>query len=76
MNCTYCDKTPSQKVFTKNRNSFVYNGLDRINSSLPHYKNNVVPCCYTCNKMKNDRSLSELDLWLSNIKNNWITKNV
>jgi hypothetical protein len=38
---------------------FVYNGLDRIDSKLPHDKENLVPCCYICNKMKLASSLEE-----------------
>lgn len=38
---------------------FTYNGLDRIDSSLPHNKNNVVTCCYPCNIAKLDFSQEE-----------------
>lgn len=33
-----------------------YNGIDRINSSKGYYKDNIVPCCSICNKMKLDLS--------------------
>ena len=32
--------------------NFVYNGLDRIDSSKGHMLDNVVPCCYPCNWQK------------------------
>lgn len=70
--CIYCGVKFSQIITTKDSKKFIYNGLDRINTSLPHNKNNVVPCCYTCNKIKNDRSLSQLNKWLTNIFNHWL----
>lgn len=33
-----------------------YNGLDRIDSYLPHNKSNCVPCCKECNFMKRNVS--------------------
>ena len=32
--------------------NFVYNGLDRIDSNKDHKIENVVPCCWLCNRMK------------------------
>lgn len=40
-----------------------FNGVDRIDSSIGYQKDNCVPCCATCNKMK-----MEYDV------NNWINK--
>jgi 5-methylcytosine-specific restriction endonuclease McrA len=74
MSCAYCGVKPSQIVYAKNNKQFIYNGLDRIDILLSHNKNNIVPCCYDCNKIKNDRSLSQLDNWLTNINKNWISK--
>jgi hypothetical protein len=34
--------------------NFTYNGLDRVDSSIGHTSDNVVPCCYPCNLMKSD----------------------
>jgi hypothetical protein len=39
--------------------TFVYNGLDRIDSNLGYVRSNVVPCCAVCNYMKQELSLSE-----------------
>ena len=46
--CLYCATPPSshQRI-----------GIDRINSALPYEAGNCVPCCASCNYMKNDQPL-------------------
>lgn len=44
--CHYCND---------HRNSHV--GIDRINSGKGYVQGNVLPCCWTCNAMKNSHSL-------------------
>lgn len=39
--------------------TFVYNGLDRMDSSKTHSKDNVVPCCKMCNMMKRHHPYEE-----------------
>lgn len=46
---------------------FIYNGLDRIDSSLLHDKENLVPCCSTCNTMKMDSSYKDFLLRIEKI---------
>lgn len=74
-NCFYCGCAPTRtynvstscvkagtRYQTENQiknGNFVYNGLDRINSSLAHTIDNVVSCCYTCNIMKNTLGIIE-----------------
>ena len=41
--CHYCGKRNLYKGF---------NGIDRVDSTLPHIPGNCVPCCWTCNRMK------------------------
>ena len=62
-NCFYCGCTPANlhKYAWEGRpnhhgsnGDFVYNGLDRVNNTLPHDKNNVVTCCCQCNAAKSD----------------------
>lgn len=47
--CYYCGEEPSRKVI---RTCHV-NGLDRIVPEKGYVEGNVVPCCATCNRMKN-----------------------
>lgn len=69
-NCHYCNsvpqnrynvgehrKNPSENQLTNG--NFIYNGLDRIDSSIGHISNNIVPCCTQCNVAKMDYSYSD-----------------
>jgi hypothetical protein len=58
-NCYYCDCPPTNSYASKSGAIFIYNGLDRVDSSLPHLLSNCVPCCNLCNKMKWDMSMEE-----------------
>jgi hypothetical protein len=61
LNCEYCGIAPYRKANWidpdcseewKSQGDFIYNGLDRIDSSKDHSIDNIVPCCATCNTMK------------------------
>lgn len=57
-NCFYCGCKPSQIVKSRNNNGdFIYNGIDRIDSSIGYIPSNIVPCCGECNSMKMGLSL-------------------
>lgn len=70
LSCYYCGSAPSRsrnaafassnygEYQIKNGN-FVCNGLDRIDNSRGHVSDNLVPCCFSCNKMKLNHSLEE-----------------
>lgn len=77
-NCFYCNLEPSNKTnHAKNDPKalkerahlydFIYSGLDRIDSSRAHFKDNVVPCCRWCNFAKQDLSFDYFKEHLSNI---------
>ena len=60
-NCYYCGVTPfvirrgnlsQYSPYTEQDIDFLYNGLDRINSDLPHILENCVVCCKHCNSAK------------------------
>ena len=79
-NCFYCGIRPNTKynffaapsTYSSEKSEteglFIYNGIDRIDSSLSHTINNVVPCCYDCNRSKNNRTIDEFLLWISQLK--------
>lgn len=59
--------TKSKSNFVVDNGDFCYNGLDRKDSSLPHNKDNVVPCCATCNYAKNIMNVSEFKNWIKRV---------
>lgn len=63
-NCHYCGIAPKQKAWYKNAvDTYVYNGIDRINNKIGYYKDNVLPCCKRCNHAKANMQYHEfLDL--------------
>ena len=70
VNIANTDRNSSQ--YAKDNGKFLYNGLDRIDSNLPHTKENCVPCCKHCNYAKRDRTLEEFKSWIINIYNYFI----
>ncbi len=71
-NCFYCNQLPSNRFSARKEEYFIYNGLDRIDSSKSHSEDNLVPCCKICNFLKSNRSLSDFYLHLKNIINHQI----
>jgi hypothetical protein len=65
-NCYYCEQPPSNKRL-KNWGAFIYNGLDRLDSSLPHNYDNVVPCCKWCNTAKGQLTLTQFKEWIARL---------
>ena len=75
--CFYCGKPPSKHLKNKYiqkhcRGDFPANGLGRINSSKGYTIDNVVPCCFRCNVMKGDMSISEFRDQIAKINKYWI----
>jgi len=76
-NCSYCGSAPSNKVSSKKRKgrifrpersqTFIYSGIDRIDSSVGYTIKNCVPCCSICNISKNDMSLTEWKEWIKKV---------
>lgn len=71
-NCYYCNKKPENKHIIKskdkewqNKNTYIYNGIDRLNNNLGYEINNCVSCCKFCNQAKMNYSKEE---FLENIK--------
>ena len=51
--CHYCGTKPYRYVISGN-DTYVYNGVDRMDSAKGYVIGNVVSCCAECNMMKND----------------------
>lgn len=71
-NCNYCNSLPSNKckIHLKNITTIlVYNGIDRLDSSLGYHKENCVTSCITCNKAKSDMSLNKFIEWVEKVFN-------
>lgn len=52
-----------------NYGNFIYNGLDRLDSNLPHNRDNVVPCCKTCNRAKMATPANDFIAWIERAYN-------
>ena len=73
-NCYYCNAEPNQTIKSKDCNGdYIYNGIDRLDSSLGYTIQNSVPCCGKCNAMKMAMSFSDFKSQiLTIVKNmNW-----
>lgn len=61
--CYYCGDLPSQSWGAWRGSAFngsiLYNGIDRVNSTGGYDMENVVSCCWKCNRAKGDMSQSE-----------------
>lgn len=57
--CWYCEEVPSKVRKTGNTGHYVWNGIDRVNSSLAYTEDNCVPSCEMCNKMKRNYTQDE-----------------
>lgn len=67
--CHYCGIPPSNfKGYPKEPNVGIwYNGIDRVVNSIGYEMDNIVSCCFTCNKIKGTMSVDELYVWLDRI---------
>ena len=53
--CSYCGRSETNtcKGLGKSSGDFAYVGLDRVDPFKGYTQDNVVPCCWMCNMMKN-----------------------
>lgn len=73
-NCFYCGGKPPLKQPHRGNKTYVgvptlYNGIDRIDSSIGYEKENCVPCCTRCNYMKSDMDISSFTEHILKIAN-------
>jgi hypothetical protein len=71
--CFYCGAKPnniSDRAYLLE--SYIYNGIDRVDNTNGYTIDNVVPCCKKCNYAKNDMTLQEFKNWVKRIYNKFI----
>jgi hypothetical protein len=86
--CHYCGKKPSQvskprSMKTRRGSSirayengfYIYNGIDRIDSSKGYTEDNVVPCCSSCNYAKLNMTQHEFSNWILSVYS-WAIKHL
>lgn len=66
-NCYYCNKIPSQ-IIKSNSEDYIYNGIDRVDNSKGYIKENCVPCCGNCNRLKRNITIEMCSKILEFIK--------
>lgn len=77
LNCHYCDSEPKQNFYyysPQHKNIKRFNGIDRLDSTKGYIKDNIVPCCKTCNFAKNDLTLEEFNEWIFRLLKHQINK--
>ncbi len=57
--CAYCGRINSNSGAKRYNRKLAHNGVDRIDSSVGYETGNIVPCCQTCNIMKQQLSVAE-----------------
>lgn len=71
--CHYCGVPPSNtttrgKLMPTN-GEYIYNGIDRVDSSKGYIADNTVSCCTTCNYAKHTLSYDEFMQWIDRLVN-------
>lgn len=72
--CYYCGGSPSQIAGNHGgRNgTFIYNGIDRIDSSIGYVPDNTVPCCKRCNYAKHEMNVQEFKDWVRRVYEHFV----
>lgn len=67
--CTYCGGAPDtvRKPNKQVNGEFVYSGVDRVENDKGYIAENVVSCCWVCNRAKGRLSSAEFSAWLDRI---------
>lgn len=64
-NCFYCGEPPKKEIDIPGLNGkYIYNGIDRKDSSSDYTIDNCVTCCYKCNIGKGTMTFAEFQEWI------------
>ncbi len=64
--CVYCGQVASSCKKSAHE-TFFYNGIDRVDSSVGYEPGNVVSCCIMCNRAKRDYSYEDFKAWIARL---------
>lgn len=66
--CVYCGLPPAQ-IYRRQRSygPYIYNGIDRIDSTVGYIPENVVACCKQCNYAKRSYTVDEFRIWIDRV---------
>lgn len=67
--CHYCGKSNVGCRKVGKYNQLYCNGIDRLDNNIGYIKDNCVPCCKNCNRMKNNMSIEDFKNEIKNIYN-------
>lgn len=56
MTCFHCGRPPG-----------LFNGIDRLDNDCGYEEDNVVPCCYDCNRAKSDKHIDYFYAWVEDV---------
>lgn len=65
-NCHYCGVEPTN-TFSHRQADFRYNGIDRIKNDVGYTRENLVPCCWICNRAKLNMTYEQFLEYLSRV---------
>lgn len=78
--CFYCGALPSNTSRNPHNPDeyYIYNGIDRVDSSEGYTSKNTVLCCIDCNMAKSAKTIPEFLDWFKRVikHNNWDVKNI
>lgn len=67
-NCVYCGRKPDCiKKIPGPYGSYTYNTIDRVNNELGYIFSNCVSCCYNCNSIKSNKTISEFKYYINTL---------
>lgn len=73
--CGYCGALPKRKMFfSKKSEPYLWNGIDRIDSSKGYLIENCRTACWTCNRAKKDLSEQEFIEWIQRVTTYQLTE--
>ncbi len=58
--CIYCGDAPQDRAYSNTQRSSKVNGIDRVDNSKGYTLANCVPCCKSCNFMKNTMTVQTM----------------